>query len=310
MKIISGKPPLTPEEAAQILKISKYTLYELIKRGEIPSWRIGRKIRIDYDVIMQYSRGQSDDEGTNKNIATNEAIAGDFHFVGSHDPVVELLCEFLKFSSGPIILTTSFQGSMEGLIALYHRDSDIAGIHLWDDLTEEYNLQYIKYLLPGEKVSVINLVQRVQGWITAGGNPYNLESLADITKKEIRFINRQKGSGTRLRLDQYLLKNGIASSQIKGYEEEENTHLGVAVRIANGQANAGIGIEAAADKMGLDFIPLFTERYDLVVRQETAVKPQWSKVLSVINSPAFIRAINQLKGYDSSLTGKVIYQNY
>jgi len=259
---------------------------------------------------MQYLHGSTNEEGTNEHTAANEEAVSDFYFAGSHDPVLELLCEFLKYNSNPVLISTAFKGSMEGLIALYHRDSEIAGVHLWDDKSEEYNLPFIKHLLPGEHLTVVNLVQRVQGWIVPVGNPFQLESWDDITKKEIRFINRQKGSGTRLRLDQYLLEHEISSGQIKGYENEENTHMGVALKIANGEANAGLGVQAAAHKMGLDFVPLFTERYDLVVLQENAIKPQWSQVLSMINSPAFIRAINQQIGYDSSLTGKIMYQTY
>lgn len=308
MRLIKHSP-LTPEEAAKILKISRYTLYELIKRGEIPARRIGRKIRIDFDTLQQYLQGTSNlnDKHAAKTIE-NLTATTNFRFVGSHDPVIELLSEFLVHSSSPVILDTSFQGSMEGLIALYHRETEVTGIHLWDDKSKDYNLPFIKYLLPYESLSVVNLVQRVQGFILPTGNPLNINSWADITSENIRFINRQKGSGTRLRLDHYLRENNLSPSQIQGYEVEEYTHSGVALKIANGEANAGIGVQSVADRMGLDFIPLFKERYDLVVLQETALRPEWLKLLSVLNSSAFHKAIEQHAGYDASLTGKIMFE--
>lgn len=307
---ISDRPPLTPEEAAQILKISRYTLYELIKRGEIPARRIGRKIRIDYDSLMQYLQGDfnfkrsSDNTEVHKDTPSPHA----FRFVGSHDMVIELLSDFLKHSASPFDLHTSFKGSMEGLIALFRREAEITGIHLWDEKSNEYNIPFIQHMLPSESLSVINLVQRVQGVIVPEGNPLNITSWEDITRKEIRFINRQRGSGTRLRLDQYLMDHEIPSNQIQGYENEEQTHLGVALKIANGEANTGIGIQVAAQKMGLGFIPLFKERYDLVILHETAGKPEWHQILTILNMPAFQRAIEQQAGYDVSLTGQVIYE--
>lgn len=231
-----------------------------------------------------------------------------FRFIGSHDTIIELLCEFLKHSANPVALRTFYKGSMEGLIALYRREAEITGIHLWDEKTEDYNLPYIKYLLPCEPVTVINLVQRVQGWIVPMGNPLQLSSWLDISRKDIRFINRQKGSGTRLRIDQYLTEHGISPSHIHGYDKEETNHMSLALKIANGDANAGIGVQAAAHKIGLDFVPLFNERFDIVILRETENRPEWTQILSIINAPAFHRAIEQQVGYDSSLTGKIMLQ--
>ncbi|MDA8228920.1 MAG: helix-turn-helix transcriptional regulator [Desulfitobacterium hafniense] len=303
--------PLTPEEAAQILKISKYTLYELIKRGEIPARRIGKKIRIDYDTLKQYLQGtqviteEKNEQGHTLN--SDVSLSQGLRFVGSHEPIVGLLCEFLTHSPSPVQLSALFKGSMDGLIALYRRDADITGIHLWDEQSEEYNLPFVRYVLPGESVSVVNLVQRVQGWIVPNGNPLKLNSWEDITNEGICFINRQKGSGTRLHLDSYLRKFKISPGLIQGYEIEETTHSGVALKIASGQANAGIGIQSAAQRMGLDFIPLFKERYDLVLRQEITQSMEWQQVLSILQSPAFHRAIEQQIGYETSLTGQVIF---
>ncbi len=310
MSIITEHPPLTPEEAAQILKISRYTLYELIKKGEIPSRRIGRKIRIDYESLMQYIQGDSGKKRSqgyyegHKSLSSNHGIC----FMGSHDLSVELLAEFLNHSSTSFSLKTVFKGSMQGLVALYHREAQVTGIHLWDEKLQEYNIPFVEHILLAEAYKVINLVQRAQGWIVPAGNKHNINSWEDITKKGLRFVNRQRGSGTRLRIDQYLLENDIPARQIQGYEREEQTHWGVALQVANGEADFGIGIQFAAHRMGLDFIPLFKERYDLVVLQETVEKPEWQQIHSVVNSNAFKRAVEQHAGYDTSLTGKIVYE--
>ncbi|GAX91134.1 helix-turn-helix transcriptional regulator [Effusibacillus lacus] len=307
---MTGKAPLTAEEAAQILKISKYTLYELVKRGKLPAQKIGRQLRIDPDSLDRYLRGNPQET---RPIGTSSAkdefpasVLQGLRFIGSHDPILELLIEFLKHSAVPISLSSSFTGSMEGLIALYKRKADIAGVHLWDDKTEEYNLPFIQYILPGEPITVVNLVQRVQGWIVQPGNPLKLQTWEDIAKRGLRFVNRQKGSGTRLRLDSYLRSSGISPAAIEGYEIEESTHFGVACRIANGEADGGIGVQAAAIRMGLDFAPLFHERYDLVCLGETTRSPEWQQILSVLRSPAFHNAVRSQAGYDTSLTGTIM----
>ncbi|MDD2620960.1 MAG: helix-turn-helix transcriptional regulator [Syntrophomonadaceae bacterium] len=307
---ISERPPLTPEEAAQILKISRYTLYELIKRGEIPSRRIGRKIRIDHDSLMHYLQGDSGEKRSQAHSDANNDVSSDngLCFMGSHDLSVELLAEFLNHSSSSLSLKTIFKGSMQGLIALYHREAQLTGIHLWDEKLQEYNLPFVEHILLAEAYTVVNLVQRSQGWIVAAGNKHKIKSWEDITKKGLRFVNRQRGSGTRLRIDQYLLENEITARQIHGYEKEEKTHWGVALKVANGEADFGIGIEFAAQRMGLDFVPLFKERFDLVILQETAEKPEWQQIQAVINSIAYKRAVEQHIGYDTSLTGKIIYE--
>ncbi len=312
--------PLTVEEAAKILKVSKYTLYELIKRGEIPVHRIGRQIRIDPGTLYRSIQGEiSLDQASQlpnqaDSLVSAEAISPEnlkpslLHFVGSHDPVVELLADFLKYPSAPLNLQLSFKGSMDGLLALFRRQAHITGIHLWDDKSGEYNLPFVHYVLPGESVTLINLVQRVQGLIVQPGNPLKLRSLEDLQKNNVRFINRQKGSGTRLRLDANLRSAQISPAAILGYENEEQTHFGVASCVANNHVDVGIGVQSAAHRMGLDFVPLFNERYDLVALQETTRTEVWKRILSILNSSSFQIAIQRQVGYDTSLTGKVMYE--
>jgi DNA binding domain, excisionase family len=298
---------LTAAEAAEILKISKYTLYELVKRGEIPAHHIGRQLRIDPTVLDRYLRGTLS-LSNNPPAATHSDVSGlpVIRFIGSHDPVVELLFEFLKHAAIPIESSISFKGSMDGLIALYRREAEISGAHLWDESSKDYNLSYVRHVIPGESVCIVNLVQREQGFIVAPGNPLHLQTWEDITLEGMQFINRQKGSGTRLRLDAYLKSAKISPGRILGYEHEEATHSGVACRVASGQADAGVGVKAAAQRLGLDFIPLFNERYDLVCLGKITKSPVWQQLLEVLRSPGFIQAIHQQKGYDTSLTGKIL----
>ena len=299
---------LTAAEAAKILKISKYTLYELVKRGEIPAHHIGRQLRIDPSVLDHYLHGTLHTSTNNSPSVMPSSTSGlpMIRFIGSHDPVVELLFEFLKHARIPIDSSISFKGSMDGLIALYRREADVSGVHLWDNASKDYNIPYVQHVIPEESVCIINLVQREQGFIVAPNNPLHLQSWEDITRDGVRFINRQKGSGTRLRLDGYLQAERISPERIQGYKNEETTHSGVACLVANGQADVGVGVKAAAQRLGLDFIPLFQERYDLVCLGHTAKTPAWQQLVEVLRSPGFIQAINQQNGYDTSLTGKIL----
>ncbi|HZK52875.1 MAG TPA: helix-turn-helix transcriptional regulator [Desulfosporosinus sp.] len=301
---------LTAAEAAIILKISKYTLYELVKRGEIPAHHIGRQLRIDPAVLDRYLRGTLSPNTLPGAMPSDTPESPVLRFIGSHDPVVELLFEFLKHAATPIQASISFKGSMDGLIALYRREGEISGAHLWDEASQDYNISFVKHVIPGEAVCIVNLVQREQGFIVAPGNPLNLQTWKDITIEGLKLINRQKGSGTRLRLDAYLKSAKIASSKILGYDDEETTHSGVACLVASGQADVGVGVQAAAQRLGLGFIPLFQERYDLVCLGKTAKSSVWQQLLTVLRSPGFIQAIHQQKGYDTSLTGKIMLEAF
>lgn len=307
---------LTAAEAAKILKVSTYTLYELVKRGELPAHRIGRQLRIDPAVLEHYLHGTMSNYNTPPAVTpstTSEVMASNvaglpiIRFIGSHDPIVELLFEFLKHSPLPVQFSVSYKGSLNGLIALYCREAEITGMHLWDNASKEYNISHVKHVIADESVSIVNLVQREQGFIVAPGNPFDLHTWDDLTKQGVRFINRQKGSGTRLRLDSYLQTEEISPDRIQGYGNEETTHSALACLIANGQADVGVGVKAAAHRLGLDFIPLFQERYDLVALGQTTKTIGWKQLITVLNSPGFIQAINQQNGYDTSLTGKILY---
>lgn len=224
--------------------------------------------------------------------------------VASHDLALNLLASKLKEENPEFNIEVTYAGSLGGLIALQEGRADLAGIHLLDEETGEYNYPYLKHLMPGRELAVINLAYRVQGLMFAKKNPKHITGFDDLKRNDIRFINRQKGSGTRVLLDFELRKHAINLSQVKGYERELNNHLGVARSISHGEADVGLGIETAADVNGLDFLPLLKERYDLVIPMENYRSKLIKKLLEILGGDEFKTAVTKLGGYDTSETGK------
>jgi molybdate-binding protein/DNA-binding transcriptional regulator YhcF (GntR family) len=229
----------------------------------------------------------------------------ELRFSGSHDLVVELLTSHLGVLYQDMRFTTSFVGSLSGLMALKRREADIAGTHLIDTDTGVYNIPYIKKLFPSETVILINLVQRMQGLMIAPGNPKHIVSILDLERPDITFVNRQKGSGTRVLLDAQLRKAGVKSASIKGYAREENTHVSIAAAVAQGQADAGLGAQSAAFNARLDFIPLLKERYDLAVLKENLANLGVQRAIKVIRQESFHNMVASIPGYDLTDTGKM-----
>jgi molybdate-binding protein/DNA-binding transcriptional regulator YhcF (GntR family) len=223
--------------------------------------------------------------------------------VGSDDRALSLLINRIKQKHPDVTIQVSCAGSLGGLIAIQQGMADLAGIHLLDEETGEYNYPYVKHILPSIKVAVIHLANRAQGFMLPRSNPKQLKGLEDLKQSNITIVNRQKGSGTRVLLDLKLRDLGIQPDKIKGYHNEKDTHLAVATTIAEGKADVGLGIEAAALSSGLDFIPLFRERYDLIMPAEKYKLKPVSYILEMVKSQDFKKAINQIGGYDTSETG-------
>ena len=224
--------------------------------------------------------------------------------LGSHDLTIDLMAQYL--STRGTRLSSANLGSLGGLVAIRRREAHLAGSHLLDPESGEYNLAYIEKYLPDVPVIVMGYVTREQGLIIPQGNPMNLTGLADLARGEITFINRQRGAGTRLLLDYHLEQIGLEPEAIAGYGREEYSHLNVAAAITSGLANCGLGIRAAADALGLDFIPLFNERYDLVIPLEHYHSPKLKPLLEILEDTEFRRAVDALAGYDTSPMGSII----
>ncbi len=224
--------------------------------------------------------------------------------IGSHDMSLDLLAQFLAEHGRR--LASANVGSLGGLIALQRGESHLAGSHLLDPQTGDYNLSYIHQYLPGVPVRVYGFVGREQGLIVRKGNPKGIKGLGDLTRPEVHYANRQRGAGTRVLLDYHLSQMGIPSNSIQGYNQEEYTHLGVAAAVASGRADCGLGIPAAAQALELDFIPLFQERYELVIPKVHAESALLAPLFEVINGREFQKAAAAMPGYDISPMGKLL----
>ena len=223
---------------------------------------------------------------------------------GSHDLTLDLLAQFLAERGRRLV--SANVGSQGGLVALRRGEAHLAGSHLLDPETGEYNLRYLHEYLPATPVKLVTWVGRVQGLLVAAGNPRGVQGLQDLARDDVSFINRQRGAGTRVLLDYHLGQLGISTEQIHGYDQEEYTHLGVAAAVASGRAVTGLGLTAAAQALGLDFIPLFQERYDLVIPCEHLRSGLLDPLFDLMHDPAFRLAVSTLPGYDISQMGNVV----
>lgn len=224
--------------------------------------------------------------------------------IGSHDLILDLMAQFLTESDRRLISANA--GSQGGLISVKRGEAHMAGTHLLDPETGEYNLSYIRRFIPDVPVKLVTLAGREQGLVVRRGNPKSVHDLKDLTRPDVQFINRQRGSGTRVLLDYHLNQLNLSADQIHGYYQEEYTHLGVAAAVASGRATCGLVIAAAAQALDLDFIPLFQERYDLVFPQEYANSQLLTPLFDLLAAPRFRAAISKLAGYDTTQTGNVV----
>jgi putative molybdopterin biosynthesis protein len=227
--------------------------------------------------------------------------------IGSHDNALDVLANFLKKKHPELSFSSAHVGSMGGLLALKRGEAHCAGTHLLDEETGEYNVSYLKKLLPDKPVILVNLVHRTQGFIVPKGNPKNIRGFEDLVREDVVFVNRQAGAGTRLLTDLYLKRLGIDPKSVKGYHHEEFTHMAVAAAVLSGAADTGLGVLSAAQALDLDFVPVAKERYDLAVLEEYYSDPMLQALLGIIREDrAFRDHIRDMGGYDVSEMGHVI----
>ncbi|UCF60154.1 MAG: GntR family transcriptional regulator [Anaerolineaceae bacterium] len=226
-------------------------------------------------------------------------------FVGSHDPALALIVSNFTEVFPDYSFQLTFSGSLGGLIALAEGEADVAGSHLWDTESETYNRPFVQRLLPGRRVALLALAHRHLGLITPPGNPAEITGLDDLVRPELSFVNRQRGAGTRIWLDCQLRQRGLEPEQISGYEREVATHSEVAQAIAEGQADIGLGLETAAIAYHLGFVPLTTERYDLVMPDAVCRTAPAQALAGWLNTEEIKSAIVGLGGYDTGETGSV-----
>lgn len=224
--------------------------------------------------------------------------------IGSHDLTIDILAQFLSPSGKRLVSANA--GSLGGLMALQRHEAHFAGSHLLDIDTGEYNLSYIRKYLKGIPVRLFGWVERIQGLVVPRGNPKHIKGIADLTREEIRFVNRQRGSGTRNLLDYWIKQLAILPDQIKGYDQEEYTHLGVSAAVASGRADCGLAIEASAQILDLDFIPLFEETYQLVIPESSIADPVMKPIFDLMNDERLRNAILALPGYKTNHLGETV----
>lgn len=309
----------TTEEIAQILKVSKLTVYDLIKKGDLPSYRVGKQMRVDASDLEAYK------QQTKKSARTFEptgsysetAKTSQPYTISGIRPIVitgqdislDLLAKHMEKHIPSVRPLRSYVGSLDSLISMYKGESDIVSTHLLDGDTGEYNLPYIRRLLTGSSYMVVNLIKRRAGLYVERGNPHQLNGWEDLDRPGLRFVNREKGSGARVLLDEQLRLHRIQANQLIGYDLEESNHLGVAGKVAAGEADVGVGIEKAAAIVGnVDFIPLIQEQYDLVLLKKPENMEWISAVMNILCSTAFQNELRSISGYDLSLTGQVLYE--
>lgn len=311
---------LTPLEVAELLKITKNTVYELIKRGELPAYKVGRKLRIDKEDIDSYIKSQKSSTISSPDTQQQEITLNDIPseknetklddksiIICGQDMILDILSRNIESSLPSIKSYRSYMGSYNGLYNLYNNKSSIASSHLWDWETSEYNIDFVKKLLPGIPCTIINLTYRTQGFYVQKGNPKNINRWEDLKRDDLSYVNREIGCGVRVLLDGKLRELNISSNEINGYNYEENSHLAVASAVARGKGDFGIGIEKVAKQIdNIDFIPLQKERYDLVIKTNNLENPIYKQILNIINSDTFKDELEGLGGYDLKDTGKII----
>lgn len=308
---------LTAQDVADILKIAKNTVYELIKRGELNSYKVGRKVRFTQADIDEYiSRSKSIQPApevaetvpmTSKESHdfTAATPTGDFIICGQ-DLMLDVLSSQVEHFQG-IRTLRSYIGSYNALVNLYQGNIQVATAHLWDGDTDTYNLPYVRRLLPGIPTVIINLAYRMQGLYVKKGNPKKISGWQDFARPDLTMINREKGAGSRILLDEHLRLLGIDGQKISGYQRESQSHFAVASIVSRGGADLAVGQEKVALQMkNIDFIPLQKERYDLVIKKADLQAPAIKAILEIIQSDEYRMEFEGIAGYDISEMGKVM----
>ncbi|HJV45062.1 MAG TPA: helix-turn-helix transcriptional regulator [Bacillota bacterium] len=303
----------TIEEIAQILRVSKLTVYDLVKKGDLPVYRVGRQMRVDAVDLEAYKAGAKNGQKPAQSIL----IAGpnreaDFStksiVISGQDISLDILANYLEKHAKGIRPLRSYVGSLNSLISLYRGEVEVVSTHLFDGNTGEYNIPYVQRILTGYSYMIINLISRWGGLYVQKGNPKNIQTWRDLIHPDIQIVNREKGSGARVLLDEQLRIHGISSLRVKGYEVEESNHLAVAGAISKGEADVGIGIEKAAQIVGVEFIPLIKERYDLVIIKSPQNIEMINTILTILRSTSFQSELQAIGGYDLSQTGEILFE--
>lgn len=307
------KNALSTQEVADLLQVSKSTIYDLIRRGEIRSYKVGRKVRFTEDDVKEYIARSRESQVT-KNAPSVDGVH--FNLLGSdkkmdgfiicgQDLILDVLSNYMRLHGVPAL--RAYIGSYDGLVSLYRNKVNVTAAHMWDSDSDTYNIPYVRRLLPGIPAVIVHLTCRIQGLYIAKGNPKGIHGWEDFARDDIVMINREQGAGSRVLLDEHLKHLGTFGSSIRGYRNETSSHLAVASAVSRGEADVAIGNEKIARQVdNIEFIPLQKERYDLVLRKEDLNSSEIQTMLNIIRSDAFRNEFGNIGGYDTSDMGKVV----
>lgn len=295
---------LTTEEVAQLLKVSKLTVYDLIKKGELPSYRVGRQIRVEQKALEAY-KNQDTAHVTSNQI--NKINNPQTVIISGQDNCLDILAKQIEMNSNDFRALRSYTGSLDGLIAMYEGKNDIVSSHLFDGDTSTYNIPYVRKILVSKSFTVIHLLKRTAGLFVAKNNPKNISSWDSFNNPSITMINREAGAGARVLLDEQLRLHEIDRKTVNGYHNEVTSHIDVASAVANRQADVGVGTWHAAKMANIDFIPMVEESYDLVILKSKRNKALIQTILRVVQNEDFKQALQSLD-YNTKDTGKIRYE--
>lgn len=328
---------LTAKEAAEILKVRKNTVYDMIKRGDLKASKLGKQLRIrqgDLEFYIQYGsqakvyqEGNSEQKNniekveferntqnrTEKNVMANPGFgqAGmcDQIIICGQDMVLELLANRLNQCIGENVFR-SYKGSYNALYAMYQGEVNVATAHLWHGKTNSYNIPYISSMLPGTDLVVLHLLKRKQGFYVQKGNPKNIQSFEDLKRSDITIVNREPGSGVRVLIDEKLRQAGIPTQEVNGYQDIVSSHLEAAAAVNRGDADVAVGSEKHSLSVpGIDFLFIQEESYDMVIRKEDFLKKPYQKMIEIIRSSEYQKEVAGLGGYNVENMGKIIYSD-
>ena len=304
---------LSTQEVADILHVSKSTIYDLIRKGEIHSYKIGRKVRFtqdDVDAYIARSRHEHSTRpvqrvDTHSTLLTPKETDVPDLIISGQDVVLDILANYLQQEG--VNAGRTYLSSFEGLLALYQEKIQAAACHLFDG--EDCNASFVRSLMPGVPAVLVNLSYRTQGFYVYKGNPRKIKDWEDLRRADISILNRRVGSSSRILLDTQLKALGIPAAQVRGYDKIMSSHLTMAAAIAEGDADLAIGTERVSRQIeDLDFVPLLEERFDLVLRKDSMENPAIIKLLEILSSPVFHREVASFSGNDYRDLGKIIME--
>ena len=302
---------LSTQEVADILHVSKSTINDLIRRGEIHSYKIGRKVRFTQDDVDAYIARSRHEHSTRpvRNLDTHSTLLTPDPderpelIISGQDVVLDILANYLQIEG--VNAARTYLNSFEGLLALYQDKIHVAACHLFDGF--DYNTSFVRSLMPGVPAVLVNVSYRTQGVYVQKGNPKKIKGWSELGREDISVLNRRVGSSARILMDTQLKRLGIPASRVSGYAKIMRAHLTMAAAIAAGEADLAIGTERISRQIeNLDFIPLLEERFDFVIKKEMMETEAVQKLIKVLNMPEFRQEIARFSGNDYRDLGKVI----